>query len=180
MTQHLVISGFGHDKAGIVAGLTRVLLDADCNIEDTSMTILGGEFAVILMASAPSTLALPQLQQALDQLQPILGFTATVKALASHALTRKPLGTLYLMRVSGQDRTGITYHATQVLAQRGLSITDLQAHRLTGQDGPAYLLLIEFLLPDTALLPDLQQALAVLNTTLQVESHLVPVDTEVL
>ena len=176
--QHWVISGHGHDRPGIVAGLTRVLLDHDCNIEDTSMTILGGEFAVILVASGPAVCQ--TLQLALDALQADLGFTAVVKPLTPQKLASQP-GALYLMRVSGHDRTGITYHATQLLARRGLGITDLQAHRIDGDNGPAYLLLVEFLLPDpTSQLPDLQQALLLLNADLEVESHLVPVDTEVL
>jgi glycine cleavage system transcriptional repressor len=177
--QHVVISGYGHDRPGIVAGLTQVLLAHDCNIEDTRMTILGGEFAVILLASAPQTLVCDTLQQALNGLQQTLGFSATVKLLNPQRLASQH-GQLYLMRVSGRDRTGITYHATQLLAQRGLGITDLQAHRIDGDAGPAYLLLIEFLLLDTAQLPALHQALLDLNTALEVESHLVPVDTGVL
>jgi glycine cleavage system transcriptional repressor len=32
------VSVFGRDRPGIVAAVTRVLADAGCNLEDTSMT----------------------------------------------------------------------------------------------------------------------------------------------
>ena len=40
------ISIFGRDRPGIVAAVTRVLADAGCNLEDTSMTILRGKVMV--------------------------------------------------------------------------------------------------------------------------------------
>jgi glycine cleavage system transcriptional repressor len=45
------VSVFGRDRPGIVAAVTRVLADAGCNLEDTSMTILRGHFAMMLVIS---------------------------------------------------------------------------------------------------------------------------------
>ena len=46
---YLVISALGEDQPGIVNRLSKVLLDQGCNIEDSRMTVLGGEFAVMLL-----------------------------------------------------------------------------------------------------------------------------------
>jgi glycine cleavage system transcriptional repressor len=176
-----VITGFGHDRPGIVAGLTQVLMQHGCNLEDSRMTILAGEFAVIVIAQGPASLSVDTLQQALAQLEHTLGFATTVKPLTTQA-SHIPEGGLYLMRVSGQDKTGITYHSAKLLADHQLDILDLQAQRITGDNGPVYLLLIEFILPPRADITegDLRHALTHMSQTLGVESHLTPVDTGVL
>jgi glycine cleavage system transcriptional repressor len=179
---HIVITGVGPDKPGIVAGLTHVLMQHGCNLEDSRMTILAGEFAVIVIAAMPEGQTLQPLQSALTVLETNLDFVATVKVLP-HYVPHQSLtsaGQLYLLRVSGLDKTGITYHTTQLLAERQLSITDLQSQRFEGEGGPVYMLLVEFLLNDSSRLPGLQAALAQLNTQLGVESHLTLVDREVL
>ena len=48
---YFVISALGDDRPGIVNDLSRVILDCGCNIEDSRMSVLGGEFALILMTS---------------------------------------------------------------------------------------------------------------------------------
>ncbi|MFL5879210.1 MAG: glycine cleavage system protein R [Actinomycetota bacterium] len=47
------VSVFGRDRPGIVAAVSRVLADAGCNLEDTSMTILRGHFAMMLVVAGP-------------------------------------------------------------------------------------------------------------------------------
>jgi len=47
------VSVFGRDRPGIVAAVTGVLAGAGCNLEDTSMTILRGHFAMMLVVSGP-------------------------------------------------------------------------------------------------------------------------------
>src|SRR5262249_15997720 len=41
----------GRDRPGIVADLAELIYECDCNLEDSSMTILGTEFAVLLLLS---------------------------------------------------------------------------------------------------------------------------------
>src|SRR5215218_2861404 len=60
------VSVFGRDCPGIVAAVTRVLADAGCNLEDTSMTILRGHFAMMLVVAGPAGLGEPQLRAGLD------------------------------------------------------------------------------------------------------------------
>lgn len=46
-----VLTATGRDRPGIVAAVTRVLLDLGVNLEDAEMAILRGHFAVVLMLS---------------------------------------------------------------------------------------------------------------------------------
>ena len=46
------MSAIGRDRPGIVADLAELIYECDCNLEDSRMTILGSEFAVLLLLSA--------------------------------------------------------------------------------------------------------------------------------
>jgi len=50
---HLAVSAIGADRPGIVAAVTGVLVDRGCNLEDASMSILRGHFAMMLVVAAP-------------------------------------------------------------------------------------------------------------------------------
>ena len=49
-----VISVLGTDKKGIIAGVSRILLENDANILDISQTIVSGLFSMILIADISS------------------------------------------------------------------------------------------------------------------------------
>jgi len=49
----LAVSTIGADRPGIVAAVSRVLLDLGCNIEDSSMSRLHGEFMMMLVVDGP-------------------------------------------------------------------------------------------------------------------------------
>mgnify|MGYP003446493178 FL=1 len=53
MNKYLVISALGKDRPGIVNLLAQAILEAGCNIQDSRMTVLGGEFALMLLVSGP-------------------------------------------------------------------------------------------------------------------------------
>jgi glycine cleavage system transcriptional repressor len=54
MRHWFALSAIGHDRPGIVADLAHLIYECDCNLEDSSMTILGSEFAVLLLLSSTS------------------------------------------------------------------------------------------------------------------------------
>ena len=51
-SERLVISVFGVDHPGIVAGVSQVLADADCSIVDINQTVVQGKFAMVIIANA--------------------------------------------------------------------------------------------------------------------------------
>src|SRR5688500_18220574 len=52
MRRWFALSAIGQDRPGIVADLAELIYECDCNLEDSSMTILGTEFAVLLLLSS--------------------------------------------------------------------------------------------------------------------------------
>jgi len=47
----LIISVFGVDHPGIVAGVSQILADADCSIVDINQTVVQGKFAMVIIAN---------------------------------------------------------------------------------------------------------------------------------
>jgi len=48
--ERLIISVFGVDHPGIVAGVSEVLAEAECSIIDINQTVVQGKFAMIIIA----------------------------------------------------------------------------------------------------------------------------------
>ena len=46
----MVISVFGLDHPGIVAGVSQILADASCSIIDINQTVVQGKFAMVIIA----------------------------------------------------------------------------------------------------------------------------------
>jgi ACT domain-containing protein len=46
----LIVSVFGLDHPGIVAGVAQILAESDCSIEDINQTVVQGKFAMVIIA----------------------------------------------------------------------------------------------------------------------------------
>lgn len=51
-SNRMVISVFGVDHPGIVAGVSQILADAECSIVDINQTVVQGKFAMVIIADA--------------------------------------------------------------------------------------------------------------------------------
>lgn len=121
-TEHMVITALGSDRPGIVNRLSTVIMEQNCNISDSRMAILGGEFAVILLVSG--TMAdISRLQQNLDQQQQQLGLTIISKR--THAEDRTGVRQHYLVEAVTLDQPGIVQRLTGFFAERNINITEL-------------------------------------------------------
>jgi len=50
-SDRLIISVFGVDHPGIVAGVSQILADAGCSIVDINQTVVQGKFAMVIIAN---------------------------------------------------------------------------------------------------------------------------------
>jgi glycine cleavage system transcriptional repressor len=53
----MIISVLGKDRPGIIAAVTHILFEQDCNIENVSQTILQNEFSGIFIVGVPKALS---------------------------------------------------------------------------------------------------------------------------
>ena len=181
---HWIVTALGQDRPGIVAGVTKALYRLGCNLEDSAMTRLAGEFAIMLIFSA-TTASAEALRKALEPLERALGLVVHLKRLTDRETKRtKRHGLSSLISVYGADRPGIVFHVSEALAQVGVNITDVHTHRSSNaraSTAPSlYLLLLEVELPAQRSLAWLEQLLKRTAKRLQVEVSLRPSEAHVL
>ena len=122
MSNQLVIAAVGEDRPGLVDSLSGWILDSGCNIADSRMTVLGGEFAVLLLIEGQWN-SLAKLEDQLDQVQERLGMTINLKRTEG----KKPAGALlpYAVDVVALDNPGIVHNLAGFFSKRGVNIQDL-------------------------------------------------------
>lgn len=120
----------GKDRPGIVAEVSRVLSESGCNIEDTTMTILEGQFAMILIVQVPSRSVETRLKTVFERSKTKWGLNHFWNVLRGKLVRgeKHPSGSkTYVVSVIGKDRTGIVHETSRVLARSRLNITDLNS-----------------------------------------------------
>jgi glycine cleavage system transcriptional repressor len=168
----LAVTVLGHDRPGIIAEVTSVLAELGGNLEDSSMTLLRGHFAMTLVVDVPvsSDEVEARLSHLVDQ-----GLRVSVLPLQSDDVETAPRAG-FILSVHGADRPGIVSQLTSVIAAAGGNITDLT----TRLAGGLYVLVAEVGLPPET---DIDLLSAQINATaaaLGVGATLRPADTELL
>jgi len=175
----VAITAVGQDRPGIVAEVTGVLFRQGCNLEDSTMTRLRDQFAMLLVVDVPED-AYTALDTALQLVASRLGLSLIVRPLGFELAPVEETGETYMLRVYGADRPGIVHAVTAELAQRGWNIADLNTRLLSGGNGPAYVLMLEVTAPGPDAANDLEPELARLREVLGVEISLEQLDPEAL
>lgn len=171
----LAVSAIGADRPGIVAAVSGVILGLGGTIEDTSMTILRGHFAMMLVVAVDA--GAEDLQDALRAAVREFDLLVDVREITDDHATEPPAAP-HVVSVYGADRLGIVAGVTALLAERGVNITDLRT-RLSGDDD-VYLMVIEVDVPADQALDDLAAALALLGEDLGVTATIHPADPDIL
>jgi glycine cleavage system transcriptional repressor len=126
MSEQLVITALGDDRPGIVDELSQALFKHNLNIEDSRMSVLGGEFAVLLLVSGE--------QQSIDE---FVGDTASLEQSLNMKilvkLTRSETGQQavvpYTVEVVAIDHPGIVHKLASFFSGRQINIVDLHTER---------------------------------------------------
>lgn len=181
MTRRWIVTTLGKDRPGIVAGVTRVLYRLGCNLEDSAMTRLGGEFAIMLIFSIPPKVTEERLRKTFEPLERQLQLSVYLKPLTKlEASIPRRRGRAYAISVYGADRPGIVYRVSEALARAGVNINDVHTHR-SAQGGPSlYMLLLEVEVPPTVPAASLQRRLQQLGRLLGVAVNLRSAEADVL
>jgi glycine cleavage system transcriptional repressor len=169
----------GKDRPGIIAGVTQALYRNGGNIEDTTMTILEGEFAMILIATLPSALADRKLRRAFDTLKARWGLNHFKKPLPGKLVRgeKHPADTrTCVVSVVGKDRTGIVYETSRILASYRLNITDLNSKILGEGKKAVFAMVLEVDIPKRFNLKRLDPAWKKLKRRLGVDVRVKPLE----
>jgi glycine cleavage system transcriptional repressor len=172
------VTAIGRDRPGIVAAVSRALLDLGGNLEDSQMSILRGHFAVMLIVRVPDSVSSQELEERLGGVR---------EELDLEAITFNPVDELgggiaqptHMLTVYGADHPGIVYAVSWALAELGVNITDLETRVGGGADSPVYAMHMEIALGDAD--PSaVEAALNQVGERERVEVTMRPLDTEAL
>jgi glycine cleavage system transcriptional repressor len=165
------ITVLGHDRPGIIAETTAKLAGLGLNLEDSTMTLLRGHFAMMLVCAGSASEV--EIESALAPLTGDGTLTVTVREVPEeHAWATE--GTSWVLTVHGGDRPGIVSSIVGEVAKVGGNITDLT----TRLSGDLYLLIAEIDLPAAADVAGVEAAINAVAASLGVGATLRPAEAD--
>ena len=170
----LAVTVIGVDRPGIIAAVTGALAQVGGNLEDSSMTILGGHFAMSLIVSLEGADE-AAVRAALEPVTGALGLAAFVGAVTVEP-GRTSTGAPYVVSVHGADRPGIVSRVMGVIASYGGNVSDLT----TRLSGDLYVVVADVDLPLDVDVDDLRASLDGAAEELAVEITVRAADPDLL
>jgi glycine cleavage system transcriptional repressor len=154
------ISVIGRDRPGILAALSRVLLEQDCNIENISQTILQSVFGALMIVSVPGHLDEQSLKSKILNNLPDLDLDIFVKDYDSVvADENRTHSHPFVITTLGPDKPGLVNVITSVFAKYDINVTNLKAVFKGGKDPRDNVMIFEVDIPDQIALPEIRIAL---------------------
>ena len=159
----------GRDRPGIIAGLANALAAMGANLEDSRMTILHGQFAVMLVLDAPGISDGGLVEGALEAVAEELNLFIAVRPLPTEAPSAFE-GERYSVLVDGADRPGIVAGVAEAILSVGGNVVELSSRLLEHEGQSGYVLRLIVILPSGRDGKDLEAAITSATTTLGVTS----------
>lgn len=176
MPNYALLTACGKDHPGIVAGVAGVLLENDCNIEDSQCVRLGPNFSCMLAIRMPEGMVSQQLLAKLQSVVDELGLWMDVHDLrpeeASETQSDQPK---HLIHVYGADRKGIVHRITQYLSERSVNVTNLLTE-VIHHEAPLYVMVIEVEIPPFVDAAKLAEELVAIGQEIDVVVSMKPKD----
>ncbi|MFZ0451473.1 MAG: ACT domain-containing protein [Desulfatiglandaceae bacterium] len=176
MKKRFIMTAFGKDRPGILAEVSQVVYENGCNLEDSTMTILADEFAMILLLEGREE---GQLEKRLlsdcRRLEREKGISAFVHEVVGEKRTAQKETSLYVLRVEGLDQAGIVYKISRYLADHHINVSNLNSRMDYSPDSGAaiYTMEIQIEVPAGMTENDLDSGLTQVGNALNVDISLV-------
>lgn len=176
------LSAIGRDQPGIVAAITEPLFKHGCNIEDSSMTILGAEFAVILLMRLPREVDFDSLIKEIKEVGKACALTIDMKEVAEDTQEEPTALSNYILTLYGEDSTGLIYKTANLLFEEGINITDLETKTARSEGNgesesrQLYMMMMELYVTAETDLTGLKARLKALSSELGVSIKLKPIE----
>jgi glycine cleavage system transcriptional repressor len=174
-----VVWTLGTDRPGIAAAITGPLFELGGNLEDCSMTILSGQFAMVLVVDLPDGLETAALEAALAAPASALDLGLAVRPIGEQVAPSAP-GSHCVVSVYGADHPGIVHRFVTLLADAHINITDLATRVIGDTDDPVYAMVLEVVLPAGLEVESLREQVGALATEVGVDATIRAADADVL
>ncbi len=162
MEKKFIMSAFSKDRPGVVADVTEVIYENGCNLEDSNMTNILDEFALILLFTGKGDNLEDQLLRDCRRLEREKGITAFIRSVEVEDQTTKLDFITKIINVEGIDQTGIVFKISRFLADNNINIENLTSRRFTSpESGVAlYFMAITVQIPESISLNQVENGLS--------------------
>ena len=125
----VIVSVISQDRPGIVASVSKFLYENHYNIEALSQTAVLGQFAMIIIASARKGQSQQRLEAAFQTLSQTMGLNINLRKARREDMVpyHKNETEPFVITVHGEDRPGLAYGVSEILAGWEINITRLDA-----------------------------------------------------
>lgn len=174
MSQLIVISVVGTDRTGVVQDLTKVILSCGGNIEESRMTTLGSEFAMLLLVSG-NWATLNKLEQGLNKLGDGKDLTVSIRQTDAKMATgdRMP----YAVDIVSLDQQGIVFNLANFFASHDIEIADVatRSYAAAHTGSPMFSVQMAINVPSTVHIAQLREEFMEICDRLNLDAILEPV-----
>jgi len=173
-TGFVVLTAVGPDRVGIVDDISGAVSAAGCNIEESKMAVLGGEFAVIMLVSGQAA-SVDSITRSAPALGEKLGLR--VGCHPTHEPRAQEKGRPYLLKAVSLDTPGIVHSVTAVLRRHEVNIEDMETETAAAPwtGAPMFRLTTHLVVGPSVSIASLKAELAHLQQQLDVDIVLKPV-----
>ena len=184
MNNRVMLTAFGKDKPGIVFSVAHRLFKNGCNIEDSTMTQLCGNFAMMMSVVLPEGATKESIGNDLRSLgnEQNLFITVNESAQPDGKPKSKRKKRKCMLTVIGSDKPGIVSKVTEILAKRNINITNIATRIVEDEDEEendnTYIMIMELELARETKFSQLKFELSGLSEKLEVEINLDPIEDD--
>jgi len=122
MQNYLVLSALGSDQRGILSELSKLATECGCNIVDSQMTVLGGEFSIIMLLGGEWN-AIAKIEHSIPAVAQKFNFMTMLKRTSK--LEDKQDHVPYTIDIVALDSPGIIKDTASFFSEAGINIEDM-------------------------------------------------------
>ena len=179
MGKRFIMTAFGKDRPGFIADVSGLVYESGCNLEDSTMTSLSDEFAMIFLVEGPEEgpgreSLEERLSKGCRRLEKEKGISAFVRPVTSERQKSRRPTTSETLHVEGLDQAGIVYRISRYLANRDVNILHFASRMNRSPETGAviYTIDIQIDLPRGLTREDLEEGLTQIGNELNVDISL--------
>jgi len=175
MNKRFIMTAFGEDRPGIVADVTHLLYENNCNLEDTTMSMLADEFTLSLLFTSSLVDIEETLTRDCRRLELDKGISAFVRPLLPRKTDQRGGYKTCTLQIEGLDQAGIVYKTSQFLADHKLNIVQLDSTSSASSESGAtiYSMTIDVQVPEALPFDQLEQEISSVADDLNVDILLI-------
>ena len=150
----------GPDKPGIVNTVSAFLTERGCNIEDSRMSVLGEDFALVMLFSGAIS-SIDKVKADIKALESTAALTTLLKDTKAPSASRKEASLPYKLEAFGMDHPGIVNELTGVLHKNKINVESMETgvSNAPVSGTPVFHMVIKMTIPATVPITKLKEEL---------------------